>query len=214
MRRAGLAAEGELLGQLEAYYRLLEAWNRKINLTGFALADAPADALDRLLVEPLVAAKLVPLGTRRMLDIGSGGGSPAIPMALARPELELRMVESKVRKSVFLLEAVRATGLGSARVETARFEELLSTPELHERHDLLTTRAVRLEPRKLQNLQAFLKPGGLAMLFRGGGTSDNLDFVHPPFAWKSTHPLLDAPQSRVVLLEKLPVGRSVPRGTG
>jgi 16S rRNA (guanine527-N7)-methyltransferase len=148
-----------------------------------------------------------------MLDIGSGGGSPALPIALAHGHLELLMVESKVRKSVFLTEAIRATGL-SAAVETARFEELLSSPALHERHDLLTARAVRLEPRKLMSLQAFLRPGGLAMLFRGAGGGETFDAVHPPFRSRGVHSLLGDIQSRVVLLEKLSVGRDVPRGTG
>ena len=49
-------------------------------------------------------------------DIGSGGGSPAIPLKLARPTLPLPMVESKTRKAVFLREAVRALGLARREV--------------------------------------------------------------------------------------------------
>ena len=113
-RRAGVALATDLAAQLEAYYRLLSAWNRKINLTGLNLSDLPPEAIDRLLIEPLVAARHVPAGATRMLDVGSGGGSPAIPLALAVPGMRLLMVESKTRKSVFLREAIRTLGLAEA----------------------------------------------------------------------------------------------------
>ena len=87
-------------------------------------------------------------------------------MALAVPGAHLLMVESKTRKSVFLQEAVRALEL-EAGVATARFEELLAKPDLHEAHDLVTIRAVRIEARVLMSIQAFARPGGLIFLFRG-----------------------------------------------
>jgi 16S rRNA G527 N7-methylase RsmG len=105
-----------------------------------------------------------------MIDLGSGGGSPAIPLALAAPHLRLLMVESKTRKSVFLREVVRVLELPGADVATARFEELLARPDLHEAHDLVTIRAVRIEQRTLLVLQAFAKPGGLVFLFRGSAS--------------------------------------------
>ena len=154
-----MAISATLANRLETYYRLLAAWNQKINLSGIDLSEPTPEALDRLLVEPLVAAKHVRPGTELMMDIGSGGGSPAIPFALAVPGSRLLMVESKTRKSVFLKEAVRALEM-NGEVLTFRFEALLSRPDLHETHDLLTIRAVRVESRILMSLQAFVKPGG------------------------------------------------------
>ena len=134
-------------------------------------------------------------------------------MALSLPRLRLTMVESKMRKSVFLREAVRVVELDGAEVVTARFEELLTRPDLHEAHDLVTIRAVRLEPRTLMTLQAFVKPGGLLFLFRGSTAADPSETVTPPLAWKATYPLLESARSRLVLVEKHTIGRSVPRGT-
>ena len=171
------------------------------------------DAVDRLLIEPIVAARYVPVTTARMLDVGSGGGSPAIPLALAVPRCRLLMVESKTRKSVFLREAVRTLGLKDAEVVTARFEELLARPDLHEAHDLVTIRAVRVESRVLLTLQAFAKPGGLLFLFRGSGTSDPSESVTPPLTWKATYPLIESLRSRLVVLEKRATPGGVPRGT-
>jgi len=203
----------DLAAQLEVYYRLLATWNTKINLTGLKLSEISPDALDRLLIEPVVAAKYVQAGASRMLDVGSGGGSPAIPLALAVPNTRLLMVESKTRKSVFLREAIRALEMNGAEVVTTRFEELLAQPDLHEAHDLVTIRAVRVEARVLGTLQAFTKPGGQIFLFRGSGHSDPSESVTPPLAWKATYPLLESLRSRLVVLEKRAVAGGVPRGT-
>jgi 16S rRNA (guanine527-N7)-methyltransferase len=212
-RRAGVPLGQDLAAKLESFYQLLSTWNRKINLTGLDLDEAGPDALDRLLIEPLVAAKHVPLSAARMLDVGSGGGSPAIPLVLATPRLQVLLVESKTRKSVFLREAVRVLNLPSAEVVTARFEELLARPDLHEAHDLVTIRAVRLETRALMTLQAFIRPGGLAFLFRASTSPDAWKGPIPPLAWKATYPLLESLRSRLVVLEKHAVRQSVPRGT-
>ena len=201
-RRAGVTLPPALAEQLEAYYRLLATWNTKINLTGLRPSEFSPDAFDRLLIEPVVAAKYVAAGTSRMLDVGSGGGSPAIPLALTIPNARLLMVESKTRKSVFLRDAVRVLGLKDTDVVTARFEELLSRPDLHEAHDLVTIRAVRVESRVLASLQAFAKPGGEVFLFRGSGPSDPSENVTPPLTWKATYPLIESLRSRLVVLEK------------
>jgi len=203
--RAGITLSGDVAARLEAYLRLLEAWNRKINLTGFDLAEPTPETLDRLLIEPLVATRHIPASARRMMDVGSGGGSPAIPMALAAPFLHLTMVESKTRKAVFLKEAVRTVGLDSD-VMASRHEELLSRPDLHEAIDLLTLRAVRVEPRLLSNLQAFVKPGGLLFLFRGATVTLPSEAFPPPLAWVATFPLVESLRSRLVVVEKRPVG--------
>lgn len=202
-RHAGLAPSPVLLAGLERYYQLLARWNQKINLTAFALpAGGTDEAVDRLLVEPIKAASHVPAGSTSLIDAGSGGGSPAIPLKLALPGLSLRMIEAKTRKSVFLLEATRELGLAETQVETARFEELLARPELHESSDLVSMRAVRLEARVLMTLQAFLKPGGHVLLFRGPGGSDLSDSLTAPLQWKATYPLVDSLRSRLVLLAK------------
>lgn len=202
-RRAGLDLSSEVLSAFEAYFALLTKWNLKINLTAFSLEhDADDHAIDRLLIEPVVAAKHLQPSAVQAIDIGSGGGSPAIPMTIAVPRLQMRLVEAKTRKAVFLREAIRALDLGRAQVESARYEELLTRPDLHEAHDLLTIRAVRIEPRTLMTLQAFLKPGGQLWLFRGSGGDDVLAALTPPIRWTATYPLIESLRSRLVVIEK------------
>ena len=200
---AGLILDGSLLEKLETYYQLLTKWNAKINLTAFnLLPEGDEAAIDRLLIEPLVAARYIPENSKTLLDAGSGGGSPAIPLKLTTPTLQLRMVEVKTRKAVFLREAVRTLALRDAEVESTRFEELLPRAELHEALDLVSIRAVRIETRTLLTLQAFLRPGGKLLLFRGAGKSDLEDSPPPPLAWMATYPLVDSLHSKLVVLSK------------
>lgn len=197
---------------LLSFYELLERWNRKINLT--ALSD-PDEAIDRLLLEPVAAARVIdyPAG-QDVLDVGSGGGSPAIPLAVALgPATRLTMVEVKVRKSAFLREAIRHLALPNASVENSRYEELLSTPHMLERFDLVSVRAVRVESKVLMTLQAFLKSGGRLLLFRGPAGPHQLSHVIYPLEWEATHPLMDSLQSRLTILRKRSAGAGVPRGT-
>ena len=196
-----MSISADLAGQLETYYRLLTTWNERINLSGLDLTEATPEAIDRLLIEPLVAARQIADGAGRMIDIGSGGGSPAIPLALAVPGIRVTLVESKTRKSVFLREAVRALEIHRAEVLTARFEELLTRPDLHETNDLLTIRAVRIEARVLMSLQAFIRPGGQMFLFRGGVTAGS-ESLTPPLTWRATLPLIESLRSRLVVIEK------------
>ena len=207
-KRAGLDLSSELLDGLDGYLALLTKWNAKINLTSFQLdAGAHDEAVDRLLIEPVVAARHVPARANVAIDIGSGGGSPAIPLLLASPHLQMRLVESKTRKAVFLREALRELRIDRGAVETSRFEELLTRPELHEGLELVTIRAVRVEPRTLVSLQAFLKPGGQLFLFRGPGGADVSDSITPPLSWLATYPLVEALRSRLVVLHKDAIGR-------
>jgi 16S rRNA (guanine527-N7)-methyltransferase len=195
--KASLFLSDELSARLTAYYELLSKWNRKINLTAL---ENPDEAIDRLLLEPVAAARHIPNGATRLMDVGSGGGSPAIPLKLAVPSLALTMVEVKTRKSAFLREAVRHLELRSTSVETSRYEELLAKPELHEAFELISTRAVRMEAAAFVTLQAFLAPGGHFLLFRGPGGPEIPASLVPPLEWKATVPLVEALQSRLTIL--------------
>ena len=201
--RRRLTLPTELADGLTAYYELLALWNRKINLTAL---DDPDQAIDRLLLEPLVASKHITHPAPVVVDIGSGGGSPALPLKLAVPRMTLVMVESKVRKAAFLREAVRLLKLSDTRVEAARYEELLTNPELNEAADIITLRAVRTDARVLQNLQALLKPGGLFLLFRSAGGEDVPGSLPPILAVAATLPLVETTRSRLVVIEKRRVG--------
>ena len=195
---AGVQIEDSVVERLCLYIHLLMRWNSRMNLTGLDDNDV---GIDRLIVEPLMVSQfLSPEGS--LVDIGSGGGSPAIPLKIAVPKLALRMVEPKTRKAAFLREAVRQLGLEKTAVETARYEQLMARRELHEAHDVMTVRAVSIEPKSLQVLQTFLVPGGKMLLFRSRDGDDIATDLEEPLVREAQIPLLDGLRSCLVVLRK------------
>lgn len=165
-RRAKAPITIAMLDPLETYFRLLTQWNARINLTALPLETPTDETFDRLLVEPLAAARHVKAAPAVWLDLGSGGGSPAIPMKIARPALELTMIESRERKSAFLREAVRVLNLSEAAVMTARFEGLVSDPTYAGHVDLVTVRAIKADDELYGAVRALLRAGGRLLMFR------------------------------------------------
>ena len=121
---AGLAElaidlSAEQQDKLLAFRDLLLKWNKTYNLT--ALRD-PEQAISHHLLDSL--AILPHVGPGPLLDVGSGGGLPAIPLAIARPELAVSMVDTVQKKTTFLQQAVIELGLKNVTVHHARVEEM------------------------------------------------------------------------------------------
>ncbi len=199
--RARLDVSGQLLEDLVSYIELLRRWNARVNLTALGAGD---EGLDRLIVEPLAAARRVTTPAPRLIDIGSGGGSPAIPLRLALGGGSLLMVEARARKAAFLREAVRHLGLADTAVEARRFEELAGRPSLLGAFDLLSVRAVRMDAAVLRGLQPLLRGGGELFLFTGPRGEPPLAAVEPPLVSHATWPLVPSLRSRLVVLRKAP----------
>ena len=106
---------------IQQYTKLLWRWNEKINLT--AIRD-PLEILYRHFCESMFGATLLPVENCRLADVGSGGGFPGLPLKILRPDLNVFLVESNVKKATFLAEVIRELGLTDARVLVSRFEEL------------------------------------------------------------------------------------------
>jgi len=156
LRDAGLPdPAAERIARFGAH--LLEI-NRNLNLTG---ADSPEELLPHL----LDSLTVVPYLHGRYVDVGSGGGLPAIPAAIAAG-VDLTMVEAITKKAVFLESALTQTGLGG-RVVPDRAETAGRDPDLREQFDSATARAVSTAPTVLEYLSPLLRVGGTAILQRG-----------------------------------------------
>jgi 16S rRNA (guanine527-N7)-methyltransferase len=193
--RERLTLDEVLSSKLTVFLEILNHWNQKINLT--SLTD-PDEAIDRLLLEPVAAASALPRRSR-LADLGSGGGSPAIPLALALEATALLMVESRSRKTAFLREAVRELGL-NAIVETAQFQQVARQEEYAGSFDVVSVRGVRHDAAALSAAAALLRANGLAALFRGPDGPHMPDVTVPDLAWRDTRPLLRSTRSRLSVL--------------
>jgi 16S rRNA (guanine527-N7)-methyltransferase len=167
---ADIALNPHIEYKLAASFQLLARWNDRINLTSLPLDPPTARTIDRLFIEPLTAAPLIKQNVSVWFDLGSGGGSPAIPLQLSRPAQRLVMVESRERKAAFLREAIREVPVIGSEVEVSRIEEVAGDPHNAGLADLITVRAVRMEASLISWIQTLLRFGGQAVLF-GAETS-------------------------------------------
>jgi 16S rRNA (guanine527-N7)-methyltransferase len=116
-----ISVSGEQIVLIQQYIRTLLRWNEKLNLTAIR---EPLEILYRHFCESMFAAGAIPVDKGRLADIGSGPGFPGIPLKIIRPELELCLVESNIKKGTFLAEVVRELRLANTRVQISRYEEL------------------------------------------------------------------------------------------
>jgi 16S rRNA (guanine527-N7)-methyltransferase len=120
--------DAEQVSRLLAYLDLLQRWNRAYNLT--AVRDR-ADMVTRHLLDSLVVLPWIPGG--RLLDAGSGAGLPGVPLAIARPDLDVTLLDSAGKKIRFLEHLRRELGLRNvtpvqARLEDYAPQDLVSAP--------------------------------------------------------------------------------------
>lgn len=160
----GLAPDGMTRDRLGRYLELLADWNCRTNLTGFELSRPEPAAIDRLIVEPLRAASCVPAAARRMVDVGSGGGSPGIPLALANPDLHVTLIEARSKKCEFLRVALRELGL-AGEVIHGNTDDLAKRQIVIGLFDVMSLRAVRADERFWRSVSRLVVGGGTVLWF-------------------------------------------------
>lgn len=147
--------------QTEAYLDLLFKWNRIYRLTAFETRE---EAVALGVVPSLAITEDLPRGIR-VLDVGSGGGFPAVPLAIARPDLRWVLTEPSLQKAAFLREVAARLGL-SFQVEARTVEVVLR--EAPQPWEAITVRGVRLRHGIVKHLARILTPGGLLAVWTGG----------------------------------------------
>lgn len=115
----GVVVSAEQQRALREFCTLLLTWNARINLTG---AKTTAELEDEHLPDAVAMAAVVGSGAR-LVDVGSGGGLPAVPFAILKPDVRLTLVEPRAKRAAFLRTALRAVGSQGA-VLVCRAEEL------------------------------------------------------------------------------------------
>ena len=147
----------ETMDRLAAYLALVEKWQQRVNLVS---ASTLPDIWMRHIWDSAQLARLVPAGTGRILDVGSGAGFPGLVLA-ALCDAELHLVESDQKKAVFLQTVIRETGI-RAIVHNKRIEFM---PLIGA--DIVTARALASLDRLLELLEAQLVPGTRCLFLKG-----------------------------------------------
>jgi len=174
LEELGLSLEKSRIEQMLEYGEMLYFWNQRFNLTGFKipeeiLVDAILDSLT-VFSTPLFEEKI-----ERLVDVGSGGGVPAIPIKIFYPRIHLTLVESNAKKCRFLEEVVRELSLDGARVVRGRGEELAHEEAFRESFDLSTARALGSLATNLELTVPFLKTGGVALYYKGKEVKEEIE---------------------------------------
>lgn len=125
LRELGLALGADAVERLTQYCVLLEKWNRVYNLTAIR---ERARTVSHHLLDSLAVVPFLPPGS--LADVGSGAGLPGIPLAIARPETAVVLVESNHKKGAFLRQAVLELGLSNVQVVMERAEAYRPVPTL------------------------------------------------------------------------------------
>lgn len=167
----GITLEAEKLKKLHGYFKLLLDANRTLNLT--RITD-PDDAALRHFADSVALLSAVDVAEgARVIDVGTGGGFPGVPLLIARPDLRMTLIDSTGKKLAFVRSACEELKL-PCEILTARAEELSGSAGYRDGYDLAVSRAVAALPVLTELCAPFVKPGGIFAAYKGERAQEEL----------------------------------------
>jgi 16S rRNA (guanine527-N7)-methyltransferase len=159
-----VALEERALDLFSRYYRELLFWNEKMNLISF---HTPEEVLIKHFIDSLTPLPYITPPQGRLLDIGSGGGFPGVPLKIARPALQVSLLEASRKKCSFLKHLIRQLPLSQAEVIHTRVESAMTDNSYHRVFQTVISRAAFKLPALFSMSRFFLSPGGLLIAMKG-----------------------------------------------
>lgn len=160
----GITVNDAACQKFDRYAQLLVEWNQRMNLTAIT---EPQDIVLKHFADSLTALSVVPEKTGlSLIDVGTGAGFPGIPLAIAREDIQLTLLDSLNKRLIFLKEVCDAMGI-RAQLIHARAEEGGRNPKLREQYDVATARAVAAMPVLAEYCLPFVKTGGRFIAMKG-----------------------------------------------
>jgi 16S rRNA (guanine527-N7)-methyltransferase len=163
---------GALLREFERFHAWLVAENAKINLIS-RQAD-PDDIWTVHFLDSLLAIQCADFRGRKILDFGTGGGLPGIPLAIVFDDAEVTMLDSRKKKIAAVKHAAAHLGLTNCHFIDRRLEEL--EDQYHNKFDLIVSRSVKIKPLYKPMLLKLLKSHGKIVLYKGQNLDDVQQF--------------------------------------
>ena len=172
LEKAGLTLSPHQMDLFEAYRALIKEWNAKIDITAIT-EDREID--NKHFIDSLSIFRQIKTPSQaRVMDMGSGGGFPGIPMKIYEPGLEMTLVDSLKKRVDFLREVIDRLGLEGIRCIHARAEDLLRDPKERESYDLVVSRAVAPLPTLLEYCLPGVKINGQFIAMKGPGGQEEV----------------------------------------
>lgn len=169
--RANRTLSEEQLRRLSKYLDLLLEANRRMNLT--RIVDRESAELQHV-ADALTLLKFIPPEARRIADVGSGGGVPGVPLAVALPETHLVLLESTRKKAAFLERTARELGLANVRVAPLRAEDAGRDADFRETFDVAVARAVGAMNWAAEWCLPLVRKGGVFLAMKGPKAAEEL----------------------------------------
>lgn len=159
--------------KLAGYHELLCDWNTRMNLTG---ATDIETALDRLYMDSLAPLKYADLFSESatLIDVGTGAGFPGMVLAIARPDLQITLLDSLQKRLNFLAAVRDDLGLNNITLVHARAEDGGHDPKLREKYDIAVARAVAPLNVLCELLLPFVKVGGAMICYKGPSAEEEI----------------------------------------
>lgn len=163
-KKIGLDLDTYGLERFDSYAERLVRWNEHVNLTAIT---EPDDIVIKHFVDSLCVLKYVTMKkNEKLVDIGSGGGFPGLPLLIANPQLDVNFVDSVGKKLGFIKDVLRSSGL-IGTVTHERAEELGKNNSHREKYDYATARAVAPLNTLCEYALPLVKQGGLFIALKG-----------------------------------------------
>ena len=176
----GLTLDEEAQRRLLDYVALIDKWNRVYNLT--AIRD-PEKIVSHHLLDSLAVAPH--LNAKRLLDVGSGAGLPGIPLALAKPDMHVTLLDSNHKKAAFLKQAAIELRLSNVDVCAERVESW----DTQERFDVIISRALSEMGEFVQITRHLLAPDGVFAAMKGLHPYEEIGKLPPGYTVRHVLPL-------------------------
>ena len=155
--------------QFSVYCDMLIDWNSRMNLTAIT---EPEQVAQKHFMDSILPAALIPQGAS-VIDVGTGAGFPGVPLAIMRPDIKLTLLDSLNKRITFLTKLCAALKLPACCIH-ARAEDAGRKPELREKFDIATSRAVANVSALAEYTVPFLKVGGASLMYKGPQAPEEL----------------------------------------
>ncbi len=164
----GVQLSEDELSAFTVYKDLLSEWNQKINLTAI---EEDKDVVSKHFVDSL---SIIPFlnNSKTLIDVGTGAGFPGLPVKIAKPDLEVVLLDSLEKRIGFLNKVINELNMEKITALHSRAEDTGNSPKYREKFDAVTARAVAALPVLLEYCMPLVRIGGIFIAMKGSSLSD------------------------------------------
>lgn len=211
----GIFLTEEQLNKFDKYYDLLVFYNQKFNITAITEKE---EAYKKHFIDSILGVDS--LSGQTLIDIGSGGGFPALPIKIMKEELDVTLLEATGKKCEFLRAVVYELGLKGVTVLNGRAEDFAKDINYREKFDVCSARAVARLNTLCEYCMPFVKVGGTFVSYKGDGAEElieaknAIEILGGKVDNVKEYCLEDAKRMLITIRKIKPTDKKYPRGNG